>query len=53
MKSDFNNNLGVKRARLLLSWPVEGIVNVREDVEKMDRIEFSEAISYGVHTGKN
>ena len=53
MKSDFNNNLKVKRARLLLSLPVEGIVNVREDVEKMDRIEFSEAISYRVHTGKN
>ena len=53
MKSDLNNNLKVKRARLLLSLPVEGIVNVREDVEKMYRIEFSETISYRVHTGKN
>ena len=53
MKSDLNNNLEVKRARLLLSIPVEGIVNVREDVEKMDRIEFSKAVSYRVHTGEN
>ena len=33
--------------------PVEGIVNVGEDVEEMDRIEFSEAISDCVHACEN